>query len=708
MLSSVVFLSYTVAATAFLLLSILLMTKWRGRLHWISILVASIFTGAWAVNIALHGYNDTPLSVISDCLEMFRSSGWIIFLLILLDPAQKLMPTLTPSGIAKLARNKPYVPIILIFLFIQFVATVYSDLGLPDFFNGLIGLLANTGGRVTIAVIGMLLVEQFFRNMPEKSRWGIKFACLGLGSIFVFDFYLYSDAMLFRKINIEIFAARGLVDALIVPFLIMSIARNPKWSEGVLVSRRILFHSATLFGTAFYLLAMAAAGYYLKFFGGNWGTALQVAFLFSAAILLLVLLFSGSLRSWLKVFISKHFYNYNYDYRDEWIRFTRTLSMDGTDLGERSIKALAELVQSPAGALYLRAENGNCEPSYQWNMRVPTRGEPLNSGFSQLIEEKQWVIDLQDLETHADVYAGIDMPDWLLENTHAWLVLPLILQGKLFGFVVLAQARSKIKLNWEVLDLLKIAGSQAASYLAQQESANALMVARQFDSFNRMSTFMVHDLKNLVAQLSLLLSNAEKHKNNPEFQKDMIETIDHSVQKMKVLLQKLSRGESIDEKATVSLDQLLRHTVDSKSPYEPIPVLEIRKTNLRVKANWDRLDRVVGHIIQNAIEATPKSGEVRVTLSQQENFAVIEVKDNGAGMSEEFIREKLFSPFVSTKVAGMGIGVFETKEYVQELGGSLEVKSDPLTGTVFKINLRINDTNAHATNKVAQSEEGVL
>ena len=297
MLSSVVFLSYAVAATAFLLLAILLITKWRGRLHWIAILVSSILTSVWAANVAWHGYTDTPLSVISDCLEVLRCSGWIVFLLILLDPSPEKILPLRLNNIGIIAQNRPYVPVILVFLFIQLVATIYVGLHLPDYFNGLIGLLVNTGGRVAIAVIGMLLVEQFFRNMPEKSRWGIKFACLGLGSLFMFDFYLYSDAMLFRKINIEIFAARGLVDALIVPLFIMSIARNPKWSEGVLVSRRILFHSATLFGTAFYLLAMAAAGYYLKFFGGNWGTALQVAFLFAAAILLLILLFSGSLRS---------------------------------------------------------------------------------------------------------------------------------------------------------------------------------------------------------------------------------------------------------------------------------------------------------------------------------------------------------------------------------------------------------------------------
>ncbi|MDO8701446.1 MAG: PEP-CTERM system histidine kinase PrsK [Undibacterium sp.] len=706
MLVNVVFLSYAVAATAFLLLAVLLLTKWRGRLHWASLLFACSLTAVWAANIAWHGYFDTPFSLLTHCLEVVRSAGWIVFLLILLDPSQQLR-------FFNIAQMKPYVLGILSFLSIQFIATIYSNLGLPDFSNGMISLLSNTGGRVAIAVIGLLLVEQFFRNMSEKGRWGIKFACLGLGGLFVFDFYLYSDAMLFRKINIEIWAARGLVDAFTVPLLIISVARNPKWSQGILVSRRILFHSATLFGTAFYLLAMAAAGYYLRFFGGNWGTAMQAAFLFGAVILLLILLFSGSVRSWLKVFISKHFYNYNYDYREEWIRFTKTLSIDAADLGERSIMALAELVHSPAGALYIRAESGNCEPVNQWNMHVDGRGEPLNSGFSRLLEEKQWVIDLQDLKTHADIYEGITMPEWLLADTRAWLVLPLILHGKLFGFVVLAQARSKINLNWEVLDLLKIAGSQAASYLAQQESANALMVARQFDSFNRMSTFMVHDLKNLVAQLSLLLSNAEKHKNNPEFQKDMIETIDHSVQKMKVLLQKLSRGASVDDTSAISLDQLLRHAVESKSPYEPTPVLEILKSTLRVSANRERLERVVGHIIQNAIEATPKDGEVRVTLRQQDSFAVIEIKDTGAGMSEEFIREKLFSPFVSTKVAGMGIGVFETKEYVQELGGSLDVTSRISAGTVFTIKLRIHDADVHAVdvqvaNKAAQSEEGVL
>jgi putative PEP-CTERM system histidine kinase len=161
------------------------------------------------------------------------------------------------------------------------------------------------------------------------------------------------------------------------------------------------------------------------------------------------------------------------------------------------------------------------------------------------------------------------VPDWLLAYPRRWLVVPLMLQEKLFGFVVLQRAAQPAQAELGNLDLLEIAGSQAASHLAQEDAANALMVARQFESFNRMSTFVVHDLKNLVAQLSLMNANAEKHKDNPEFQRDMLETLNHSVQKMKLLLQKLSRSENAEKPLPLALDQVVRQAVALKSAFEP-------------------------------------------------------------------------------------------------------------------------------------------
>lgn len=692
MLTSIAAYSYSIAAVAFLFLSGLLLTSWRGRLHGMVLTSACLLTALWAATVAYLIAKGHPLSFLTDILEIFRNAGWSVFLVMLLGSFQKTDDS--PS-----VRFRPFVAGIAAFYLLIFFATVYIHWG-GGSLQGAFAFMTVVTGRVAMAVMGMILVEQFYRNTPAKQRWGIKYLCLGIGGVFAYDFYLYSDAMLFRHVNSEIWAARGIVNALIVPLVAVSAARNPQWSLGISVSRRILFHSAALFGAALYLLTMAAVGYYLRFFGGNWGTVLQAAFLFGAVILLLGVLFSGSLRSWLKVYISKHFFIYNYDYREEWLRFTRTLSEVGHGLEERAIQAVAELVESPGGALWINRETGNCEPVAHWNMPLASGAEPANSDFCQFLENKQWVIDLQEYAANPEKYGLTSIPQWLQAIPKAWLVVPLIQQGRLFGMIVLALPRSRVRLNWEVCDLLKIAGNQAASYLAQQEAANALLVARQFESFNRMSTFVVHDLKNLVSQLSLLLSNAEKHKNNPEFQKDMLDTVDLSVQKMKRLLQKLSSGNSIEKPAPLFIDQLLQQTVAAKSTAEPKPALEIKEPGQLVFANWARLERVIGHLIQNAIEATPRDGHVQVRLSSDQDAAIVEIEDTGHGMSETFIRERLFRPFESTKSAGMGVGVFESREYVKELGGQLEVSSAPSSGTTFRMSLPRHNQN-HAVENAA-------
>jgi putative PEP-CTERM system histidine kinase len=688
MLTGIATASYTMAAVAHFFLAILLLTSWRGRLHGMVLPIACLLSALWAATLAYQANQASPLSLLTDVLEIMRNAGWSAFLIILLGPYQQ-------SDITSTRRIRPAVAAIAALYIACLAIALYSHTNSDFPSHSSIGFINSIVASVAMAIVGMILVEQLYRNTPVKQRWGIKFACLGIGGIFAYDFYLYSDALLLRHVNPEIWTARGIINALIVPLVAVSAARNPQWSLGITVSRRILFYSAALFGAAVYLLAMAAAGYYLRFFGGNWGTVMQVTFLFGAVVLLLAVLFSGTLRSWLRVFISKHFFSYNYDYREEWLNFTRTLSEGEHGLGERVIQALAQLVESPGGGLWINRESGNCEPVTHWNMPSAGGFEAVTGPFCQFMEHKEWVIELQEYARNPEKYSAIALPQWLQAIPKAWLVVPLIQHRRLFGFVVLAQPRSRVKLNWEVSDLLKVAGNQAASYLAQYEAANALLVARQFESFNRMSTFVVHDLKNLVSQLSLLLLNAEKHKKNPDFQRDMIETIYLSVQKMKRLLEKLSSGESSEKAAPLFIAGLLQEAVKSKSVVEPKPILEILDSSLAVYANSSRLERVMGHLIQNAIEATSRDGQVRVQLRKEKGFAIVEIKDTGHGMSEEFIRERLFKPFETTKSAGMGIGVFESKEYVSELGGKLEVISSESDGTIFRIILPLHK-NDHA------------
>ena len=666
-------ISYAAAAAAFLFLFLLLMTSWRGRLQGMLLAVASLSTATWAgAEAYLAAYPDSSV-LPSDVLEVVRSAVWFAFLMVLLGYSQQKVERLrlAAGGLAA-------------FCGIVLASTLYSgtiSATRLDIFQML--------SRLVLAVIGMVLVEQLYRNVRPQQRWGIKFLCLGLGGMFACDFYLYSDTLLFRQVNGDIWAARGVVNAIIVPLLAVATARNPRWSLDIVVSRRILFHSATAIGAGVYLLGMAAAGYYVRYVGGTWGGVLQVTFLFGAMLLLFVMMFSGTLRARLKVFLSKNFFNYHYDYREEWLRFTRTLSEGepGIQLREHSIQAIAELVDSPGGVLWLSQDTGQLEQVAHWNMPTEKTAESPDSSLCQFLEKRQWVIHLDNYDLQPELYDGLNLPEWLRTIPRAWLVVPLILHERLIGFVVLAKSKSNIELDWEVNDLLKTAGMQAASYLAQLEAAKALLVARQFESFNRMSAFVVHDLKNLIAQLSLLLSNAEKHKDNPEFQDDMVQTISNSVDKMKRLLFQLRGGYSLEPPAPVAVHDVVRQAVAARSGLKPAPRFESSAGALSVIAHSARLERVIGHLIQNAVEATPAEGRVIVQLSRQSGSAVIEISDSGCGMSEQFMRSRLFKPFESTKRTGMGIGTYEAQQYVRELGGRIDVQTRESQGTTFRVML---------------------
>jgi putative PEP-CTERM system histidine kinase len=672
-------ISYTAAAAAYFFLFMLLLSGWRGRVAGAMLALACLVSALWSAAVVYQMAGGDAAQPVADALEILRNVAWFAFLMTLLGVSRQ--DSAWPSRDVRLAAAG-----LAVFLVFLIAASLYSPAdGLssalaPDYLTGIMG-------REVLAVIGMVLVEQLYRNAQMEQRWGIKFLCLGLGGMFAYDFFLYSDAMLFKRVDTDIWNARGLVNAVIVPLVAVSAARNPNWSLDISVSRRILFHSSALFGAGIYLVVMAAAGYYIRYFGGKWGGVLQAAFLFGALILLLGMLFSGTLRARLKVFLSKHFFSYKYDYREEWLRFTRTLSEGepGVRLQERSIQAIAELVESPGGALWLGRESGVFERAAHWNMPAAGGSEQPDSRFCRFLEDRQWVVDLEEYRAQPEIYAGLEIPDWMPAIPRAWLVVPLIHHEQLLGFVVLARSRGQIGLNWEVSDLLKTAGRQAASYLAQLEAAKALLVARQFESFNRMSAFVVHDLKNLVSQLSLLLSNAEKHRHNPAFQQDMISTIEFSVEKMKRLLMQLRGGQTLDKPSTLALDELLGAAVAAKRDARPAPALEIVDAGLAVLAHRERLERVVGHLIQNAIEATPPGGKVVARLAKRENFAILEVVDNGHGMSEQFIRDGLFKPFESTKATGMGIGTYESREYVRELGGSIDVESRESRGTTFRV-----------------------
>ncbi len=252
-------------------------------------------------------------------------------------------------------------------------------------------------------------------------------------------------------------------------------------------------------------------------------------------------------------------------------------------------------------------------------------------------------------------------------------------------------------INWEDHDLLKTAGQQLANHLALMDTSDELANARQFETYNRLSAFIVHDLKNLVAQLSLVVKNSEKHKNNPEFITDAMETLTHSVEKMNRLVSQLRKGKVALSRRKVDLHDALQDVVIQQNNALPVPQIEQPAEAISITTDQDRLTAVLGHLVQNAQDATDKDGWVKLRLYKRENQAIIEIEDSGCGMDKSFIRDRLFKPFDTTKGnAGMGIGVFEARQYVQDHGGSLEVVSKPGEGSKFILKLLLSDSDIEA------------
>jgi putative PEP-CTERM system histidine kinase len=678
-------LSYGIGFAGFVLFALQLVWKWRGGAAAGLMLGAVVVSAAWEGSGLLFAiWRADEAWRVHQFADAARVALWFAFLRSLgqspLPAAQSLSAFIRSGagvGVLTLAT--------LVVLLALFPMIPASDWGVQPH-----GYAQAYGLMLAASIIGLAMTENLFRNTPTTSRWALKPLCLGLGAVFAFDLFLFSDALMLQHLDPDLWGVRGLVHALAIPFLGLSAVRNRSWTIDIHLSRQLVFRSTAILASGFYLLAVAAAGYYVRLFGGDWGKAIQAVFLFVALLGLAWVFFSGTLRSTLRVLVNKHFFSYRYDYRNEWLHFTRLLSTPDPHLGvqERCVKALADLVESPGGAIFLpRAGGIHFVQAGRWNMAALDIQEPSDGALAAFLRTTAWVIDLSELRHRPERYKGLATPAWLESLSGAWLVVPLMSGDDLLGFVVLATPRTPVEVNWEVLDLLKTAARQAAGFIAQIRANEALLETRKFDAFNRMSAFVVHDLKNLVAQLSLLLKNAERHRNNPEFQSDMLETVEHVVTRMSALLLQLRSGATpVAKPGLVDLAPVARRICDARAREGRKVTLEVAPDALAL-GHEDRLERVIGHLVQNALDATPETGRVILRVYAEDQMTIVEVWDNGKGMSPEFVRNQLFKPFQTTKQTGMGIGFYESAQYVSELGGKIGVESQTGEGTRVKVTL---------------------
>jgi putative PEP-CTERM system histidine kinase len=665
---NVVLTTHLVCAAAFGILGLLLLAGRERSRSATALAMACGAMAVWALAAAL----TWPAQVMVLALvETVRDAAWLYFLRTLLLPSEGPMPRWARTLVAS-----SFAVVVLAFTLDLAFLVLAPDAPML--------LQPQIVARVAIAVLGLSLIENYYRNVQEDDRWSTVPLVIAIGGIFSFELFFYVDAQLSRKLDAALVAARALADVLSVPLLLLAMVRSRNLRTDLRVSHKAAFHAVTLVSSGAFLMAAAVVGMLFRRYGGQWGVLLQVTSLFGSALVLATVLSSETARSQIRMAVLRNFFSYRYDYRVEWLRTIEALSSGGAarNLPERLIRVLADIVNSPGGVLFQLRDTAYL-PTAFWNAQVASEArEPAESEFIAAFRGGRWIQDLA-----GPLAPAAPRPAWLSGIEDFWLAVPLPRQGELMGFVLLEKPRAAVHPDWEVFDLLRTVAGQTASYLFEQQAERALADAQLLQEYGKRFAFVVHDIKNLSSQLGLILSNARRHGDNPEFQADVLRTVENSVGRMNKLISQLRIAGTTETPPAVpgaaDAAAIVRELAASHSHSGRVEIGAA--AGARVLMDAEQLRSVLAHLIDNAVEASGAEGRVRVSLGDDGEHVTIDITDEGPGMDVSFVRDELFRPFRSTKDTGLGIGAFQTRELIRAAGGQLDVITKPGAGTTMRI-----------------------
>ena len=535
--------------------------------------------------------------------------------------------------------------------------------------------------------IGFVLLENMMRNVDQDRFWSAKHFGIGLGAVLVFRAFVLIPELLTNTVPAGMIVARPLVYLLVIPLFVVSAIRSPGLALRVHSSRKIVFQTTALIAIGVVLQGAAIAAYYLRTKGGDNGTVLAILLGFGSIVGFAVILSSRTVRSRFTTFINENFFSYKYDYRLEWQNFIRAVSQwqdDNVPLGV--LRTLAELLDSPGGALWVWRES--------WNRFMPVAHWSFDHNLPPIAAGDASLKPFEDEGcTFLDVSAG-ESPSsaiWRQRYPGVWLAVPFRYRSSLSGFALISRPRSDRKLHWEDKSLISLVALQLAAYLVQHETAQALADARQLEQFNKRFAFILHDTKNAIGQLTLLVRNAEQYGHDQEFRKDMISTLRHSVEKLQALLASLTGGaipgaarSGATDRVDVSI--LASSFVHDRRRLGCNVILSDGAVEAFAKlGDTSAFLGVLEHVVANALEANPAGAPVIVRVTGAGPSVCLSIEDKGPGMSEQFIADELFRPLKSTKKTGFGIGAYQAREIMRDLGGNIEVRSKLGEGTIVTL-----------------------
>lgn len=651
---------------------------------WPALVLGLSLTAAWCLVAAVLGDGGLPSAV----AEAMRNLAWLVV-------THRLFAT--DGRHASLA---PIRPVLAVLAMVELLQVGIDALVAPAAMNGAMAQVAFVVVvplRLLVTVGALVLVHNLYAGASKQSRPVLLWPAAGLAVLWTVDLNFYTIAYLTDGWPAEIAALRGASALALAGLLAIGVGQDGA-ALRFRPSRAVTFQTFSLLVIGIYLAAMVGVVRWLSFAGGDYARLFGLGFLIVASACAILFLPSRRLRGWLKVTLAKHLFKHRYDYREEWLRFTRTIGKSGADappLGERVVQAIADIAECPAGLLLAPDDHGEMTLAARWHWpQAEVPAVALRPAGVAFFEREGFIVHMDNLRAGRDARGeGEAVPDWLRHEQRAWALVPLIHYERLVGLVVLARPQAARQLDWEDFDLLRVVGQQVASYLAENAGQEALAEASRFDDFHRRIAFVMHDIKNLASQLSLLARNAERHADKPAFRDDMLVTLRNSADKLNGLLARLSRygNGAIDKVGEVAPGEVAQAVVERFRGGHPVVLGDC--LDKPVMANREALEQVLAHLVQNAVDASAPNRPVCLSVTADGVNARFDVIDSGAGMSPEFVRTRLFKPFVSSKPGGFGIGAFEARELVLAMRGRLEVESREGLGSRFTIRLPLASTS---------------
>lgn len=526
---------------------------------------------------------------------------------------------------------------------------------------------------VVLTAIALLGVERTLFSLPAPERWRVKFELIGVGALLSMYLVYYGQALLHRTLDMNLLPARAAVVTLGSALIAYSRLRRGGRVE-VRVSGQIAFGSVVLLCIGAYLIGMGILQEGMRRFGDSFQRASLLTIAFLAGVLLLVCLLSEKYTRKIKVLIHKNFYKSKYDYRSQWLACTERIASARSEgeLQHTILSLFCETFAFKGAVLYLReSESGDLLPVASHETPDGAGAIPRDAPLVEILARREWIFDAGEIGGQANRY----LPDMEVS-----FLVPLVSDGRLEGVIALAEPiDAKEVYIYEDFDLMRTLARQAVSTILHVRLAEELYRSRELAALGRISTFLLHDLKNLVSNLALVVRNAESHMENPEFRRDMLGTLGNSVEKMRALIARLK---NLEEKTELKIEICDLRDIAGEAASLVRGEVRIHGGKTLIPLDREEIGRVVLNLLVNAVEAGGEPVEMEVGFDQG---AFVRVRDHGCGMAEDFLQRHLFKPFKTTKAGGFGIGLYQCKNIVEAHGGSITVVSTPGLGSEFLV-----------------------